>query len=370
MRNLPAHFVALGSWFRERDERRGYAISYKRLALAYLAETVIIVASLCGAWLFAHIYGHNDPSTIGMMMLAPIGYAVIEFCRVPLAVSTRTHRSYIVKTLAVVGVIAAAGVTIKSMSQLGEVMFRPRLVDVVRAHAALAEARDERASLDAKMAAADKIVAEQEDARKGAEKRAMDATAQLSSLPPQKCWVVSGRDRRGNPYRTTKCSTDPRTGTIGQTLKEANANIDEVTAKLDAARTERAKYDRASADRKVIAAEVTHKEAVLNSQLHSFTAMAFAKDPTQVTDAEIHEFLRIFVFVPAIFVSLASTLLALTAVEKTKPKAEPVLLADEAGQYILGPYATEIIREATDAATQAAHEAVEKARHPPLKAVV
>ncbi len=40
-----------------------------------------------------------------MMMLAPIGYAVIEFCRVPLAMSVRAHRSWLIKTLALVGVI-------------------------------------------------------------------------------------------------------------------------------------------------------------------------------------------------------------------------------------------------------------------------
>ncbi|WP_046866998.1 hypothetical protein [Microvirga massiliensis] len=70
--------------------------------------------------------------------------------------------------MAIIGVIAAAGVTMKSMSQLGEIMFRPRLVDVVRANAAVAEERDQRANIHAKIAAADKIVAEQEEARKGA----------------------------------------------------------------------------------------------------------------------------------------------------------------------------------------------------------
>jgi hypothetical protein len=362
---------AFQAWSQERDERRGYSINLKRLSLAFLAEIVVVVASLVGAWLFAHKYGKNDSETILMMMLAPLGYAVIELSRVPLALSIRTQRSYVVKVMAIIGVIAAAGVTVKSMSQLGEIMFRPRLVDVVRANAAVAEAKDQRANIDSKIAAADKIVAEQEEARKGAEKRAMDATVQLSSLPAQKTYRVNGRDKRGRPYTTTRVITDPRTAAIAQTLKEANANVDEVTAKLDAARAERAKLDRGVADRAVIAAEAAHKEAVLNSQLHSFTAMVFAKKPTQVTDAEIHEFLRVFVFLPAIFVSLASTLLALTSVEKIKKASEgPVAMPAEGAQYVLGPYAQQIYTDAVQVAEKAAQNVLERAKPAPALKVV
>ena len=104
--------------------------------------------------------------------------------------------------------------------------------------------------------------------------------------------------------------------------------------------------------------------------------MAFAKDPTQVTDGEIAWFLRIFVFAPAVFVSLASTFLAVTAVEKIKPKkpeSSLVEIDEGAGAYILEPFAQQIIREATEAAEQAAATAIGKAaRHesrPELKVV-
>jgi hypothetical protein len=65
----------------ERDRRRGYSIDKMRVVTAYSAELVIVVASLCGAWLLAKMYGHGDSWQMQMMMLAPIGYAVIEFCR-------------------------------------------------------------------------------------------------------------------------------------------------------------------------------------------------------------------------------------------------------------------------------------------------
>src|SRR4051812_26691214 len=77
----------------ERDQRRGYSVDKKRVAFAYAAELVIVVASLYGQWLFARKYGHNDGLDMQMMLLAPIGYAVIEICRVPLAISVRAHAS-------------------------------------------------------------------------------------------------------------------------------------------------------------------------------------------------------------------------------------------------------------------------------------
>ena len=78
---------------KERDRERGYTISTKRLVLAFASEGVVVATSLGGAWLFASLYGGNDPVAFWMMMMAPIAYAVIEFSRVPLAVSIRTQTS-------------------------------------------------------------------------------------------------------------------------------------------------------------------------------------------------------------------------------------------------------------------------------------
>src|SRR5262249_38406409 len=146
--------------------------------------------------------------------------------------------------------------------------------------------------------------------------------------------------------------------------------------RLGSARADRATLKRDELDRKLSEAQIAYKDAVLNSQLHSFTAMALAKDPTQVTDGEIAWLLRIFVFAPAVFVSLASTFIAITAVEKIKPKKPelPSVEIDEgAGAYILEPFARQIIREATEAAERAAADAIGKAtRHesrPELKVV-
>ena len=48
-------------------------------------------------------------------------------------------------------------------------------------------------------------------------------------------------------------------------------------------------------------------------QLHSFTAMVFGKDPVDVTDGEVHWFLRFFVLVPAVMIAITSSLLMMAA---------------------------------------------------------
>jgi hypothetical protein len=369
-------FRTVRSRAQERREDRGYSIDYKRVALAFIIELVVIGLSLYGAFLFAQMYGSGDDTARHMMMLAPMGYGLIELCRVPLALSTRTQRSLFIKALAAIGVAAAMGVTVKSMSQLGEIMFRPRLFEVVKQHELLIEAQNEHASLIKRIADADAVVEQLTQELKNGEEHLSEATTGVAGLPPphcQKLWVAT---RNGRRVQTTKCTVDPRTEAMKKNLQQATTARDAVKGKLDSARAERATLKREDLDRKLSAAQVAHKHAVLHSQLHSFTAMAFAKDPTQVTDGEIAWFLRIFVFLPAVFVSLASTFLAITSVQTIKPR-EPqrsrIEIDEGAGAYILEPFAQQIIREATAVAEQTAANAIGKiARHehrPDLKVV-
>jgi hypothetical protein len=91
-----------------------------------------------------------------------------------------------------------------------------------------------------------------------------------------------------------------------------------VTKALEEARQARSALDRGAADRKVADAEQAYRNSVNRSQLHSFTAMVYGVDPIDVTDAQVHAFLRIFVFVPALCAAFASTILALCAVSVRK----------------------------------------------------
>ncbi len=196
---------------RARDLKRGYSISTKRLVLAFVIEGIIVATSLAGAWLFASMYGGNDPIAFWMMMLAPVAYGVIEFSRVPLAVSIRTQTSYTLRIIAAVGVIGAAAVTIKSISQLGEIMFRPRLTEAVRAQERLGDARNSRATLDRKIQDADSVVAQRTTQLAEAERRLKDGNTELGALPPQKCFRTTTTTADGRRVTGTRCTTDPRT---------------------------------------------------------------------------------------------------------------------------------------------------------------
>jgi hypothetical protein len=345
------------------DLERGYSISYKRLALAFAAEGVIVATSLAGAWLFASIYGGNDPLSFWMMMLAPIAYGVIEFSRVPLAVSIRTQKSLALRVVAAVGVVGAAAVTVKSVSQLGEIMFRPRLVEAVRAHEKLVDANNARATLDRKIKDSDEVVAQRTSQLEDAETRLKGANTELGALPPQRCFRVTNTTPDGRRVSSTRCNTDPRTEAMKTSLGTAQKDRQDASARLDEARAERSKLDRTAIDRAQSEAEVAFRDAVMRSQLHSFTGMVFFKDPAEVTDKEIHSFLFFFVFIPALGASLASTLLALTSVEKLRDD-DDVVLDPQAGSFILEPFAEEIVKQAREQAERTAAAAIDRARPP------
>lgn len=346
-----------------RDQQRGYSISYKRLTLAFIIEGIIVATSLVGAWLFASIYGGKDSNAFWMMLLAPVAYGVIEFSRVPLAISIRTQPSKILRVIAAVGVIGAAAVTVKSISQLGEIMFRPRLTEAVNAQAKLADAKAAQTTLDRQITDADAVVSQRTAQLAEAEKRLKDGNTELGALPAQRCFRTSTTTRDGRRVTGTRCTTDPRTEAMKESLTGAQRDRREASDRLDAARAERAKLDRASIDRAASEAAVAYRDAVLHSQLHSFTAMVFFKDPGQVTDKEIHSFLFFFVFVPAIGASLAATLLALTAVERVREEDDIVLDAS-AGSFILEPFAADILRQAREEAGRTAQAAIKRGAAP------
>ncbi|CAA2143463.1 ATPase [Methylobacterium bullatum] len=305
-------------WTHERHLEKGYRIKWGYVAIAYLVEFMVIGASLWGAWLFAGVYSDGDDKAFYFMLLAPLVYAAVELCRVPLGILARTQRSYFIRALAIVGIVFAAGVTTKSVSQLGEMMFHPRLMDAAKAKTALKDAQADRSTIDNRIAAADARVAQYTTELDQIEKRAAENASQLAALPAQRCERVSGTNSKGQRYSNLKCVTDPRTATLNASVGKAGADRAVVTKSLEEARRARAELDRGAAERKVADAEQAYRNSVNRSQLHSFTAMVYGVDPIDVTDAQVHAFLRIFVFVPALCAAFASTILALCAVSVRK----------------------------------------------------
>ena len=339
----------------ERPDGRGYTVNYKYLGLAYFIEMIVVATSLVGAWLFARQYGGGDFYIMVMMLLAPVAYACVELARVPLAFTMRLQSSILWKVFFGGMVIAAAFVTIKSLSQLGEIMFRPRLHEATVAAAHLKDAKEEQKSIHGKIQAMDAIVLARASELQMAEDRLKSVNSDMSTLAKPQCTNVSGTNSRGQRYTTQRCTQDPRVGAMSGNLKNAQESRDKASKNLDEAHATRAKLDPVEADRKVAQAELTAKKAVQDSQLHSFTGMFFGKNPNEVTEAEIHFFLRWFVFFPAIFASLTATALALASVTYD-PKKKPSATADmdEKGlQYVLEPLAQAVTERAVAAALAA-----------------
>jgi hypothetical protein len=332
-------------WTHERHVEKGYRIKWGYVAIAYLVEFMVIGASLWGAWLFAAVYSDGDNHAFYFMLLAPLVYAAVELCRVPLGILARTQRSYFIRALAVVGIIFAAGVTTKSVSQLGEMMFHPRLMEASKTKTALKDAQADRSTIDNRIASADARVAQYTTELDQIEKRAADNAAQLSALPAQRCEKVFGTNSRGVRYQNLKCVTDPRTATLSSSVAKASADRGVLTKDLEEARKARAQLDRGAAERKVADAEQAYRNAVNRSQLHSFTAMVYGVDPIDVSEQQVHAFLRIFVFLPALCAAFASTILALCAVSVRKTFMDE----DDLGAAVnpeATPYMLESITEA------------------------
>jgi hypothetical protein len=197
-------------------------------------------------------------------------------------------------------------------------MFHPRLMDAAKAKTALKDAQADRSTIDGRIAAADARVAQYTAELDQIEKRAAENASQLAALPAQRCERISGTNSRGQRYSNLKCVTDPRTATLNASVAKAGSDRVGVTKALEEARHARSDLDRGAADRKVADAEQVYRNSVNRSQLHSFTAMVYGVDPIDVTEAQVHAFLRIFVFVPALCAAFASTILALCAVSVRK----------------------------------------------------
>lgn len=326
-------------WRHQRHVEKGYRIKWGYVAIAYLVEFMVIGASLAGAWLFAGVYSDGDWHAFYFMLLAPLVYAAVELCRVPLGILARTQRSYFVRALAILGIIFAAGVTTKSVSQLGEMMFHPRLMEAARTKTALKDAQADRATIDDRINSAEARVAQYTAELDQIEKRALDSGQQLAALPAQRCERVFGTNSKGARYQNLKCVADPRVAALSAGVAKANTDRTALVKDLEAARKDRAALDRGAADRRVADAEQAYRNAVNRSQLHSFTAMVYGVDPIDVTESQVHAFLRIFVFLPALCAAFASTILALCAVSTRRTFMEEddlgAAVNPEAAPYML-----------------------------------
>lgn len=339
-----------------RDEARGYRINMKYLGIAFVSEGIVIVLGLIAAVLFAIEYGKGNQVSMTFMILAPIGYAVVEMARVPLALLMRTQPSFLIKIACLLGVLAAAVVTTKTLSQLGEIMFRPRMIEVTEArhnhHEAVARRDAFQGEYAARKAVLDQAIASLTSAN---ETSAKQVEALQTTAKPQMC-PYSYRDRKTRKMvsGTRPCPESAATKAIRTTMDDQQGTVTAAREKVDEAQKHlRTLGTSEEVEATVVQNKKVYDNAILHSQLHSFTGMFFAKDPAQVTEGELSNFLRLFVFLPAICASLASTLLAMGSVTRIKQKkvkatASQKAVPVEGGRYVLDPLHKTVVEKAID----------------------
>lgn len=319
------------------DEKRGYSINGKIFFTAYLIEFAIILAAGYAGWQFANHYATGDSWT--MAIIATFAIAAAELGRLLMVHGFRTQRSKWMKAAMLIGVGMMCIVTTKSMSQVMEQMFHPRLRFVQEASANLKVAQDERDSVILKkesLAAEVKPMTESVE-RLDAQITELNKTVQgVGAAPAPKKVPVQVRrfNKRGKPYYVTGYKLVDVTWegrAIMDQISDARQKRDVAAAKRDDKAKGIADLDAEIAQKQaVVTAKANDKQtAVTNSQLHSFSAMVFGKDPVEVTDGEVHWFLRFFVLIPALMIAISSSLLmmaAYTILPKSKETIAPEAL--------------------------------------------
>ncbi|QIG49462.1 hypothetical protein G5V57_18115 [Nordella sp. HKS 07] len=341
-----------------RDSRRGWLINWKALGVAYIVEVAIIGSSLAAGIQFANRYADDRPSSIvvaqiggwnfslsghseawWIAVIATVAFCVAEAVRLPLVHGFRTANSWIMRGFLLLGILMACGITVKSMSQVAEQMFHPRLREVQKAATSLEIARAELSKVIAQRDNAQTAEGPFDEQIKSLDEQIKKLNDNLDTIgppPPARKIVITVKvpihNKRG---KTTGYRKETRTKYVpvpweGKAIVEQMEGLrglrEEAVTKRNAAGEKTAEFEQAVADQKAVVTtrERDHRDAVNDSQLHSFTAMVFGKDPTNVMDGEVHWFLRLFVFFPAIFVSVASSLLAMSAYEPVRKREEKI----------------------------------------------
>ena len=342
-----------------RDYERGYSINVKQVILAFAVEFFIIGLILVAQYLIAEQAAKEKVFSI---LLFPIGLAVVELARVPLAIAVRTQNSWSVKFFAALGVTAAVIVTSFSLSTIAYQTFDPRLEDVNQKSNLLHDLQATKAILVGEITLATHDVEQKTKDRDSINVRYNDLQSQISKLSTTKgesCLTTTSAEGVTTKHCTpTSAINYAQLKTLQTQLANTKKELDETESALGVAETARAKYDLRPIEEKIARAQNDYRIAVNRSQLHSYTSMIMRKAPTEVSEAEIKRLELYLIFIPSIAAALASTLLAITAVRKIRARPEEVVtvLPDDAATYLFGPLLEAVKKQASDAVIAAMAE--------------
>lgn len=325
----------------ERDLLRGYSINVKQVVLAFAVEFFIIGLILTAQYLIAEEAGKEKVFAI---LLFPIGLAVVELARVPLAIAVRTQESWSVKFFAALGVTAAVVVTSFSLSTIAYKAFDPKLGVVNDKSNTLHDLRASKAIMVYEIDLAENLVKQRtrdRDAVRGSYNDLQSQISQIKTAQGKRCSTTTNPDGTKTENCSPSSSVSPaQMKALNDQLSATQADLDTKQAAIKEAQNARAKLDSRPIDEKIVWAENEYRVAVKQSQLHSYTSMILRKDSTELSDGEIKTVESYLIFIPSIAAALASTLLAITAVLRIVPKTEVVTtIPDEAATYLFGPLA-------------------------------
>ncbi len=338
----------------QQEQNLGYRVHWKRFYIAYFIEAAIVGASVFAGWQFANRYAGDEPAAAAPMQVAALGswimptmhqsdawkmaiiatlaIAAAELARLPLVQGFRTQRSKIMRGFLLLGVLMMCVVTTKSMSQVMEQMFHPRLRFVQTASADLKIAQAEYGKIDAQRGGAQANAKPLTELLERLDAQIADLNKSLQGLGPQPAQrkvIVRVKRRNGKKVWYENLTTYKDVPWSGKALvdqiNDARAKRQQAAERQNDAGMTVVNFDQQIAEQRnlVTVKENALRDAVNNSQLHSFTAMVFGKDPVEVTDGEVHWFLRFFVLIPALMIALASSLLMMSAYERITPKRRP-----------------------------------------------
>jgi hypothetical protein len=317
------------------DLGRGYTVDRFQFWVSYVVEAAIIGAGFYASWVFAQRYVSDNQLLWRMAIIGGGAVAFSELLRLVLAKAACTQKGFWRRFLAIAGMLLMCFVTTKSMAQVFDQVFSPRLNQVREATDVLKRAKGDVATLEAKKAAAEADVKPLSESVDGLDKQITSLNDSLQAMGEapkpyveKQAYKATCSDRKGRTWSCNKTrdvwkTPDYAGKPVIAQIDDAREKREEAAAKRDEAGKVVTAIDTEIADgqNKVTELESAKRKAVGESQLHSFTAMVFGKDPVDVTDGEIHTFLRLFVLLPALAISFASSLGMITAFRPVKPKA-------------------------------------------------
>jgi len=331
----------------ERDIARGYSITVKQVILAFAVEFVIIGLILTGQYVYAVQLPNASQYVIAQTMLFPIGLAMVELARVPLAVAVRTQKSWNIQLAALFGVACAVVVTSASLYQIGNFTFQPRLEEVHQKRNALLLAQEQTQAFATKRGEAQDVLEASTEHWSTLNTTYDNLTSQLNKQPGQTCTPVTAPGPDGSPVTRQQCRENPALKSLRAEIDAAKLKLTQADAAVRQARVDLGKFDSRSVDEAITRAEAEYREAIYRSPLHSYTGMLFSKNSRDVTEGQVKTLEWYLILIPSIAAALSSTLIAMTAVHRIKRREPDVAtIPNDAVTYLFGPLLEVIRKEA------------------------